>query len=186
VATASAEPLRVHGAGDRYGAAHAGRAQCWRGAGCRRLRRRRPAELSGGQPVNGLALACALALSPRLLIADEPTSALDVSVQSEVLALFRDLQAQLGFACLFVSHDLAVVDEVADRSRSCAAASWWSPGPPTEVFRNQHTTTPGDWSRDPAARPDRPARAKTAPGRRGDMRDYAALTALAMRPAIPL
>jgi len=83
-----------------------------------------------------VALARALALSPRLLIADEPTSALDVSVQSEVLALFRDLQAQLGFACLFVSHDLAVVDEVADRVAVLRGGELVESGPPTEVFRN--------------------------------------------------
>jgi peptide/nickel transport system ATP-binding protein len=105
-----AEPLVVHGRAD--GARVRGMLDAVAlPAG---VERRYPHELSGGQRQRAN-LARALILRPELLVADEPTSALDVSVQATVLELFEHLQAELGFACLFISHDLAVIDRLCHR-----------------------------------------------------------------------
>jgi peptide/nickel transport system ATP-binding protein len=101
----------------------------------RSFRNRYPHELSGGQRQR-VGIARALALSPSLFVADEPTSALDVSVQARFLELLIELQKQLQFACLFVSHDLAVVDVLVHRIAVMHNGKLVEVGTRDEILRN--------------------------------------------------
>ncbi|OLP62377.1 ABC transporter ATP-binding protein [Xaviernesmea oryzae] len=109
-----AEPLEIHRRGNAESRREAAKALLKAIGLDKRHLNRYPHSFSGGQRQR-IGIARALALGPELLICDEPVSALDVSVQAQILNLLKDLQAELGLTYLFISHNLAVVDYMADR-----------------------------------------------------------------------
>ncbi len=130
-----AEPLIIHGIGDAQ-ARQDMVAELVTLVGLdRRDLRRYPHSFSGGQRQR-IGIARALALRPELVICDEPVSALDVSIQAQILNLLIDLQKKLGLTYLFISHNLAVVDYIADRIAVMCAGRIVEIAPRGELFRN--------------------------------------------------
>ncbi len=112
-----------------------------------------PHQLSGGQRQRVM-IAMALANEPDLLIADEPTTALDVTVQAQILKLLKELQARLGMAMLFITHDLGIVRRIADRVCVMLKGKVVEHGPVAEIFANpQHDYTKRLLAAEPKGRP---------------------------------
>jgi oligopeptide/dipeptide ABC transporter ATP-binding protein len=135
------EAIRLYNDGDRSGAEPMVEAlldQVGLPAG---YARRKPASLSGGERQR-VAIARALAVRPEFLVCDEPVSALDVSVQAQILNLFKGLREELGIGYLFITHDLAVVRQVVDRAYVLFEGEIVEEGPIDELFDNpQHWYT---------------------------------------------
>jgi oligopeptide/dipeptide ABC transporter ATP-binding protein len=136
VGTMLGEPLMLHGLASGEAARRARVGELLELVGLRPDHARRyPHEFSGGQRQR-LAIARALAVEPKLIVADEPVSALDVSIQAQVINLMRSLQQRFGLAYIFISHDLAVVKHIADRIAVMYLGKIVETATTDELFRN--------------------------------------------------
>ncbi|MBM3642990.1 MAG: ABC transporter ATP-binding protein [Alphaproteobacteria bacterium] len=149
------EPLIIHGIGDEaYRREMVSELMEMVGLDRRHLNRY-PHSFSGGQRQR-IGIARSLALRPDMVICDEPVSALDVSIQAQILNLLKDLQSQLGLTYLFISHNLAVVDYIADRIAVMCAGRLVELAPSGELFRNPvHPYTQALLSAVPEPDPDK-------------------------------
>jgi peptide/nickel transport system ATP-binding protein len=129
------EPLRLNGEGDRQSRRSAAAELLDTVGLSSRHGGMYPHAMSGGQQQR-VAIARALALEPELLICDEPTSALDVSIQAQIMSLLTSLQRERGFAMVFITHNLAVVERLADRVMVMERGAVVESGLTSSVFSN--------------------------------------------------
>ncbi|SEB75494.1 peptide/nickel transport system ATP-binding protein [Nitratireductor aquibiodomus] len=154
-----AEPLQIHGLAS--GSALEDRvAYLFKRVGLSTDQMRRyPHEFSGGQRQR-ICIARALSLSPKLIVADESVAALDVSIQAQVLDLLQDIQNETGMSYLFISHDMAVVEQISHRVAVMYMGRFVEMGSRAQIFENpQHDYTKKLMAAVPVADPSRPRRA---------------------------
>ncbi len=178
------EPLVIHGIGNgREREEIAKELMALVGLDMRHLRRY-PHSFSGGQRQR-IGIARALALRPDIVICDEPVSALDVSIQAQILNLLKDLQAKLGLTYIFISHNLAVVEYIAQRIMVMCAGRLVEMAPADRLFQNPvHPYTRASAGGSARSVLDLPAQLRPIDGRQG-LHSVGLAGALYHRPGSP-